>query len=81
MQRIEKSFDGCVACLKAADRVNLIAFAFKGCPRQLAWADLNKRARQLKKIHGLPFDDFIAGLKKLNPHTASALKLRSAAAD
>ncbi len=81
LQRIEKSFDGQVACLTAADRVNIIAFAFKRLPRQIAWAELNKRARQLKKTHDLPLDDFIAGLKKINPHTRSALRLRSAAAD
>ncbi len=81
LQRIEKSFDERVICLKAADRVNLIAFAFKRQPRELAWAELRKRARQLKKIHDLPLEDFIAGLKKINPHTRANLRLRSAAAD
>ena len=81
MQRIEKSFEGNVACLNAADRVNIIAFAFKRYPQKLAWDELKQRARELKKIHNLPFEDFIAGLNKLNPHTRSALKLRSAAAD
>jgi spermidine synthase len=81
MQRVEKSFDGCVASLTAADRVNIIAFAFKRHPRQLAWEELKKRARQLKKIHDLPLEDFIAGLKKCNPHTQAFLKLRPAAAD
>ena len=81
LQRIEKSFDGQVACLTAADRVNVIAFAFKRQPRQIAWAELNKRARQLKKTHDLPLDDFIAGLKKINPHTRSALRLCPVAAD
>jgi spermidine synthase len=80
LQRIEKCFGGQVVCLTAADRVNIIAFAFKRFPQQLAWAELNKRARQLQKIHDLPLDDFIAGLKKINPHTHAALKLRSAAA-
>jgi spermidine synthase len=81
LQRIEKSFDGQAACLTAADRVNIIAFAFKRHPRQLAWAELKERARQLKKVHDLPFDDFIAGLKEDNPHTPAALRLRSGAAD
>jgi len=81
LQRIETSFDDRVIRLLAADRVNLIAFAFKRQPRQLAWAELKKRARELKKSHALPFDDFIAGLKKRNPHTPAVLKLRSAAAD
>ena len=81
LQRIEKSFDEKVICLKAADRVNLIAFAFKRHPRELAWAELKKRAQQLQKIHDLPFEDFIAGLKELNPHTRVNLRLCSAAAD
>jgi spermidine synthase len=81
LQRIEKSFDGHVACLNASDRVNIIAFALKRHPRQLAWAELKKRARRLQKIHDLPLDDFIAGLKKINPHTQAVLRLRLAAAD
>jgi spermidine synthase len=81
LQRIEKSFDERVICLKAADRVNLIAFAFKRHPRELAWAELRKRARQLKKIHNLPLEEFVDGLKELNPHTQAKLRLRTAAAD
>jgi spermidine synthase len=81
MQRIENSFDGCVASLHAEDRVNVIAFAFKRQPRQLAWAELRKRARQLKKIHDLPLEEFISGLKQNNPHTQAVLKLRSAPAE
>jgi spermidine synthase len=78
MQRIEKSFGERMACLKAADRVNIIAFGFKRHPEKIAWDELKKRARQLSRVHDLPFDDFIAGLKKINPHTQSALRLRSA---
>jgi len=81
MQRIENSFDGYVASLTAEDRVNIIAFAFKRHPRQLAWAELKKRARLLKKTHDLPLEDFIAGLKKMNPHTPANLKLRSASTE
>jgi len=80
LQRIEKSFNDRVICLKAADRVNLIAFAFKRHPRELAWAELKTRARQLKKIHDLPLEEFVTGLKELNPHTRSKLRLCSAAA-
>ncbi|MBK5105144.1 MAG: polyamine aminopropyltransferase [Burkholderiales bacterium] len=80
LQRIENSFDERVICLKAADRVNLIAFAFKGHPRELSWAELKKRAQLLKKTHDLPFEDFITGLKELNPHTRAKLRLCSAAA-
>ena len=81
LQRIENSFDGNMACLKAADRVNLIAFAFKRLPREIAWEELKRRARELGKVHDLPLEDFITGLKKINPHTRANLRLRPAAAD
>ena len=81
LRRIEKSFDGHMVCLNAADRVNVIAFAFKRYPEKIAWSELKKRARQLGKIHDLPLADFVAALKKLNPHTQAALKLRSAEED
>ena len=81
MQRIEKAFDANVVSLDAVDRVNVIAFAFKRYPDKLAWDELKARARQLKETHDLPFDDFIAGLKKRNPHTRSALRLRLLAAE
>ncbi len=81
LQRIEKSFDERVICLKAADRVNLIAFAFKRQPQALTWTELRKRARELKKIHDLPLEEFVNGLKELNPHTQAKLRLGAAAAD
>ncbi|MFH1604925.1 MAG: fused MFS/spermidine synthase, partial [Pseudomonadota bacterium] len=40
MRRIEISFDGNVVSLKAADRVNIIAFAFKRHPDEIAWDEL-----------------------------------------
>lgn len=81
LQRIENSFDGHMASLKAADRVNLIAFAFKRHPREVAWTELKRRARQLAGIHDLPLHEFIAGLKELNPHTRVSLRLCAAAAE
>ena len=81
LQRIEKSFDERAICLYAADRVNRIAFAFKHHPPELAWAELKRRARQLGKTHDLPLQEFVIGLKELNPHTQAKLRLRSAAAD
>lgn len=80
LQRVEKSFDDRVIRLYAADRVNLIVFAFKRQPQELAWAELKRRARELNKIHDLPMMDFVAGLKELNPHTRAQLRLRAAAA-
>ena len=79
LQRIENSFESRVICLHAADRVNIIAFAFKSRSNELAWAELKKRARELKKIHALPLEDFVSGLKELNAHTQAKLKLRCAA--
>lgn len=81
LQRICRSFDDCVVKLTAADRVNVIVFAFKRHPRQLPWSALRKRALALRKSHDLPLDEYLAGLKKDNPHTRSALKLRAADSD
>jgi spermidine synthase len=81
LQRIEKSFDARAICLNAADRVNLIAFAFKHHLTELAWAELKSRARQLREIHDLPLEQFVTALKELNPHSQAKLRLRSAAAD
>ncbi len=81
LQRIEKSFDERVICLNAADKVNIIAFAFRREAREIAWTELKKRARSLKSVHDLPLEDFVGGLKKLNPHTKTVLRLRSLAAD
>ena len=77
LQRVEKSFDERVIRLYAADRVNLIVFAFKRAPQELAWAELKQSARALKEIHQLPLEDFIAGLKELNAHTRAKLSLRA----
>ena len=81
LQRIENSFDERLVCLNAADRINLIAFAFKRQARELAWAELKKCARELQGVHDLPLVEFVEGLKELNAHTQAKLKLRSAAAD
>ena len=81
LQRIERSFDERVVCLHAADRVNMIAFGFKCQARELAWAELKKRARELKPAHDLPLAEFVEGLRELNAHTRATLKLRSAQAD
>jgi len=78
LQRIERSFDERVIRLYAADRVNVIVFAFKGQMQDVAWSELKQRARALRPVHELPFADFIAGLKAVNPHTQAKLKLRTA---
>lgn len=81
LQRVEKSFDERVIRLYAADRVNLIVFAFKRAPQELAWAELKQRARALQVTHDLPLASFVAGLRELNAHTRAKLRLRAAAAD
>ena len=81
LQRVENSFDERVVCLNAADRVNIIAFAFKRYAQELAWAELRRRARELAQSHDLPLAEFVNGLKELNPHTQAKLRLRTAGAD
>ena len=65
-ERIERAFGGRVTLLRAADRVNMIALAFKGAPQRVSWKDLRERAAALSENFDLPGDHYIAGLKQLN---------------
>jgi len=80
LQRIEKSFDGHVA---ASPRpTGSISSPLLQAPSAAACLGGAEQARAaVENNHELPFEEFIAGLKKMNPHTQAALKLRSAAAE
>ena len=73
VQGIEAAFDGQVCCLPAAQRGNVIAMGFKRKPLATRWDELRERARQLEAVYGLEFLQFVAALKRLNPHTARRL--------
>ncbi|MBI2318709.1 MAG: hypothetical protein HYU75_17395 [Betaproteobacteria bacterium] len=69
LARIARSFGGRMLRVEAADRVNLIALAFRDGPARIAWSELRARARALQACHGLPFALLVASLRALNAHT------------
>jgi spermidine synthase len=75
LQRIERAFSGRCICLPAERPGNVIVFAFAEPPRGLHWQELNQTARTLEQGLGLPFPQFVAGLKKMNPHDAHGLRM------
>lgn len=70
VENMEAAFGRKVTLLQAADRVNMIAFAFRGAPARLSWKELRDRADELAQRHDLPGDHYLASLKKLNGGTA-----------
>jgi spermidine synthase len=64
--RIERSFGSRVLLVEAADRVNVIALAFRGGPGRIAIRDLRGRAAALKEIFGLPFERMAASMVSRN---------------
>jgi hypothetical protein len=63
--------------MHAADRVNVILFAFRGADTRVAWETLRKRAKSLKRSHpNLPLEKFITLLREGNAHTANYLSIR-----
>ncbi len=73
--RLERSFGGRVLTLEAADRVNVIALAFREAPSRIGIRELRERALSLKEIFGLPFERMAGSLVSRNRHTASHLLL------
>jgi spermidine synthase len=74
-ERIAKSFGRAPTLLLAEERDNLIAFAFRGGPRRVAWSVLRARARAAERLFDLPLGSCLAPLKERNPHTARFLSL------
>jgi spermidine synthase len=75
LQRIERSFGGRVVLMDAADRVNLIALAFREGADKVAWGEIRARAQALKGLLGLPFERFIALIKERSRHTNRFLRI------
>lgn len=73
--RIERAFGREPVLLLAEEEDNLIAFAVKGGPSSLAWAQLRARARDARERLGLALDKSLAALKERNPGTARHLEL------
>jgi spermidine synthase len=66
LERLERAFGGAVVCLPALSDPNLIAFALKGAPPHVAWSVLRKRAARLQQRLELPFERYLAALKRTN---------------
>jgi len=73
--RIQRAFGRAPVLLLAEEEDNLIAFAVKGGPSRLAWAQLKARARDARERLGLALDQSLAALKERNPGTARYLEL------
>lgn len=75
LKRIENSFNGHIATMMSEARGNLIVFAFKNSPGKLPWKTLRIHAKSLEKKFSLPFSEFVAKLRKHNPHSRHALEI------
>jgi spermidine synthase len=73
LQRLERAFDGRVACLPAERKGNVAVFAFRRQPEPTKWDALRTRARQLEARLGLEFPRFVERMRDMNPHTETRL--------
>jgi spermidine synthase len=63
LQRLEAAFGGAVLMMRALYDPNIIAFAFKGLPREPDWVELRGRAGTLEARLGLPFRKYVSRLR------------------
>jgi len=75
LKRIERPFEGRVVCLEAREDGNVIAFGLKGLPERISWDALRTRAARLEARLGLPFGQFVKGLRRMNRWTRKDLLL------
>jgi spermidine synthase len=75
LDRIERAFGRYPTLLLAEEEDNLIAFAHRGGPARIAWADLKVRARAAEQLFDLPLARCFPDLRRRNPHTARYLTL------
>ncbi|TMH19673.1 MAG: methyltransferase domain-containing protein [Betaproteobacteria bacterium] len=73
--RIEESFGRNPTLLLAEEEDNVIAFALRGGPRRIPWAELKGRARAAQRLFDLPLEECLADLRRRNSHTAQFLTL------
>ena len=73
LRRLEAAFGGAVVAMKALYDPNVIAFALKGGPRSVEWAELRRRAERLESALDLPFPRYLSRLRAMNRWTAREL--------
>jgi spermidine synthase len=74
-RRIEESFGRNPTLLLAEEEDNLIAFAVRGGPPRIAWAELKARSRAARRLLDLPLEGSLADLRRRNSHTTQFLTL------
>ncbi|HSH72655.1 MAG TPA: polyamine aminopropyltransferase [Methylophilaceae bacterium] len=75
LQRIEQSFNQRVLVLRTGRPGNIVVFGFKRSPKELRWASLRDRAKQLEQDHKIEFLEFVEKLRDQNPSTNHRLLL------
>jgi spermidine synthase len=75
-RRIERAFGRRPALLLAEEEDNFIAFALRGGPPRIAWAELKARARAAKALFGLELEGSLESLRRHSPHTSRYLELQ-----
>jgi spermidine synthase len=73
--RIEESFGRSPTLLLAEEEDNVIAFALRGGPPRIRWAELKGRARAARRLFDLPLEKCLADLRRRNSHTTQFLTL------
>lgn len=66
LRRLERSFGGAVLAMPALYDPNIVAFALKGAPARIEWAELRARGDALESRYGLPFSRYVARLRSMN---------------
>ena len=74
VQRIERCFDF-VVTLPAERRGNVAVLGFRRPPRELRWAILKGRARELESRYGLGFVAMLDAIRKFNPSSDKELRI------
>jgi len=74
LQRIERVFES-VVMVPAEHKGNVAVLAFKRRPRELRWAKLRDRARDLETRYGLEFMTMLDGIRELNPKSDKGLRI------
>jgi spermidine synthase len=77
LERLERAFGGAVVAMPALYDPNILAFAFKGIERAIAWSELRARAARLEARLGLPFTRYVSRLRAMNRWTAAELIISS----
>jgi spermidine synthase len=78
LQRLERAFGGAVLALPALYDPNILVFAFRGAPPEIAWSTLRSRAEKLEARYGLPFTRYVPKLRSMNRCTPQALAIHGA---